>query len=535
MSTTYWVMLIVTIIVAVAINGALIAALVRFKSQRGQDACQGHGRPRRDCPDRRPASASSRSSSSSSASSCPTAHARSTKAAPRASRRLTRSTAQVPIRGVSNAALEAADTATLSEEPEGGVFKPAAGDPLVIDAIAQQWLWRFEYPGGTPGQRTFSYGELVVPVDTAVVLEIDSTDVIHSWWVPALTGQVQAIPGDISQTWFKADEVGTYYGRGTVFDGTSYPSLTAQVRVVEAAEYETYVEGLTSDLAEAQDAVVQAAAAESASEEATETGDAMTPPPTAVEARPEVVTRTGTAQQKVGWVERATSGDHKGVARLYLGGALSFLVVALVQWALMRVQLIVPDSTLIVPETFARLLSASGITFLMLFCVPMVLAIAGFVVPLQIGARGVAFPRLNLLSAWLYIAGGVVLYAGFAYTPGEGGVLGLAPLSDTVFNPGRGMDNWIMGLGLAIIGFVLFAVNMIVTVRRMRAPGMAWRRLPLFSWAATVISVPDRGRRPGDDRRARDAHDRPPLRRRLLRRRARAARRCSTSTSSTSS
>ena len=214
----------------------------------------------------------------------------------------------------------------------------------------------------------------------------------------------------------------------------------------------------------------------------------MTPPPTAVEARPEVVTRTGTAQQKVGWVERATSGDHKGVARLYLGGALSFLVVALMQWALMRVQLIVPDSTLIVPETFAKLLSASGITFLMLFCVPMVLAIAGFVVPLQIGARGVAFPRLNLLSAWLYIAGGVVLYAGFAYTPGEGGVLGLAPLSDTVFNPGRGMDNWIMGLVIAITGFVLFAVNMIVTVRRMRAPGMAWRRLPLFSWATTVIS-----------------------------------------------
>ncbi len=214
----------------------------------------------------------------------------------------------------------------------------------------------------------------------------------------------------------------------------------------------------------------------------------MSPPPTAVEARPEVVTRSGTAAGRGGWAERATSGDHKGVARLYLGGAVSFLVIALVQWALMRVQLIVPDSTIIVPETFARILSASGITFAVLFCVPMVLAIAGYVVPLQIGARGVAFPRLNLLSAWLYIAGGVVLYAGFAYTPGEGGVLGLAPLSDTVFSPGRGTDNWIMGLGLATTGFVLFAVNLIVTVRRMRAPGMAWRRLPLFSWAATVIS-----------------------------------------------
>ncbi|MGI9020458.1 MAG: cbb3-type cytochrome c oxidase subunit I [Solirubrobacterales bacterium] len=214
----------------------------------------------------------------------------------------------------------------------------------------------------------------------------------------------------------------------------------------------------------------------------------MSPPPTTLDARPEVVTRTGTAPARAPWIERATSPDHKSVARLYLGGAASFLVIALVQWALMRVQLIVPDSTIIVPETFSRLLSASGVTFAVLFCVPLVLGIAGYVVPLQIGARGVALPRLNLLSAWLYLAGSIVLYTSFAYTPGEGGVLGLPPLSDTVFNPSRGMDNWIMGVGLATAGFVLFAVNMIVTVRKMRAPGMAWRRLPLFSWAVTVLS-----------------------------------------------
>ena len=155
----------------------------------------------------------------------------------------------------------------------------------------------------------------------------------------------------------------------------------------------------------------------------------------------------------------------------------------------MRVQLIVPDSTLIVPETFARLLSAVGRHLRRpLLRAPGAWRSPAYIVPLQIGARGVAFPRLNLLSAWLYIAGGVVLYTSFVYTPGEGGVLGLPPLSDTVFNPGRGMDNWIMGVGLATAGFVLWAVNMIVTVRRMRAPGMAWRRLPLFSWATTVIS-----------------------------------------------
>ena len=112
----------------------------------------------------------------------------------------------------------------------------------------------------------------------------------------------------------------------------------------------------------------------------------------------------------------------------------------------------------------------------------------GYIVPLQVGARGVALPRLNLLSAWLYIAGGVVLYTSFLYTPGEAGVLGLPPLSDTVFSPARGVDNWIVGVALATLGFVLFAINQIVTVRNMRAPGMAWRRMPLFAWAATVIS-----------------------------------------------
>lgn len=214
----------------------------------------------------------------------------------------------------------------------------------------------------------------------------------------------------------------------------------------------------------------------------------MTPPPVATEARPEVVTRPDSLPARAAWIERATGADHKSVALLYLGAAASFLVIALTQWALMRVQLIVPDSTIIVPETFARLLSASGVTFAVLFCVPLVLGIASYIVPLQIGARGVAFPRLNLLSAWLYIAGAIVLYTSFLYTPGEGGVLGLPPLTDTVFNPGRGVDNWIIGVGLSTAGFVVWAVNMIVTVRRMRAPGMAWRRMPLFSWAATVIS-----------------------------------------------
>lgn len=269
MATAYWVMIVIGVVIGVAINGALIVALVRFKAKRGRAPAPitaGRGAMTRLATGFLALalaifvfgiviSQRARTVDDSGPSGLAAAAAL---------------TAQVPISGVSAAQLEAADTAALSEEPEGGVFKPAAGDPLVIDAIAQQWLWRFEYPGGTPGHRTFSYGELVVPVDTSVVLEIDSTDVIHSWSVPALTGQVQAVPGTIARTWFKADEVGTFLGQGTVFDGTSYPSLTARVTVVEPAEYEAYVEDLSAGLTEAQDTVREAAAADAAAQAASE-------------------------------------------------------------------------------------------------------------------------------------------------------------------------------------------------------------------------------------------------------------------------
>jgi heme/copper-type cytochrome/quinol oxidase subunit 1 len=213
----------------------------------------------------------------------------------------------------------------------------------------------------------------------------------------------------------------------------------------------------------------------------------VSPPAPATEARPELVTRDAQAPRRPEWITRVRSGDHKTVALIYIAASLSLLVMALAEFALMRVQLIVPDSTIIEPEIFARILSASGVTFAVLFCVPLALGVIGYIVPLQIGARGVALPRLNQLSAWLYIAGAVVLYVSFVYTPGQGGVLGLPPLSETAFNPDKGMDNWIIGVMLATAGFVCFAINLVVTLRNMRAPGLAWRRMPLFSWAAAVI------------------------------------------------
>jgi heme/copper-type cytochrome/quinol oxidase subunit 1 len=211
----------------------------------------------------------------------------------------------------------------------------------------------------------------------------------------------------------------------------------------------------------------------------------VTPSTTVAPPRPEVVTEAF-PRRRPGWVERATSTDHKSVGVLYVGASLCFLTLAVVEFVLMRVQLIVPENTAIHPEIFDRLLSAFGITAVMLFAIPLALGLIGYIAPLQIGSRGVAFPRLNLASFWLYVAGAVTVYGSFVYRPSEAGLAALPPLSADVFSNSAGTDAWIVGAGLTLLGFVCFAVNLVVTLHNMRSPGMAWRRVPLFSWAAGV-------------------------------------------------
>jgi cytochrome c oxidase subunit I len=211
----------------------------------------------------------------------------------------------------------------------------------------------------------------------------------------------------------------------------------------------------------------------------------VTPSTTVAPLRPEVVTEE-VPRRRPGWVERATSTDHKSVGVLYLATSLCFLTLAVVEFVLMRIQLIVPENTTIDPDIFNRIMSVFGITAVILFAIPLALGLIGYLTPLQIGARGVAFPRLNLLSFWLYLAGAVTVYASFIYRASEAGPAALPPLSDDVFSNTSGVDAWIVGAGLALLGFVCFAVNLVATLHTMRSPGMAWRRVPLFSWAAGV-------------------------------------------------
>jgi heme/copper-type cytochrome/quinol oxidase subunit 1 len=201
---------------------------------------------------------------------------------------------------------------------------------------------------------------------------------------------------------------------------------------------------------------------------------------------PEVVTR-GVPVTRKPWIERATSADHKEVGLLYIATALSFLSLAAIEFALLRLQLIVPENSMIQPEIFNRLLSTAPVTLVVLAAIPLALGLIAYIVPLQIGARGVALPRLHQLSYWLYLVGGVTMYGSFLYTAPESGTMALPPFSDAVFVPTNGADAWITGTALATLGFVCFAINLVVTLNRLRAPGIAWRRMPLFSWAAVVI------------------------------------------------
>lgn len=119
--------------------------------------------------------------------------------------------------------------------------------PLEVEATGQQWIWRYEYPDGT-----FSYYELVVPVDTAVVVKLSSTDVVHRWWVQGLGGKFDAVPGQSNQTWFKADEEGTYDGQSYAFSGAAYAVMRTRVRVVDVPTYQAWLEEQAAGIQEAQ-------------------------------------------------------------------------------------------------------------------------------------------------------------------------------------------------------------------------------------------------------------------------------------------
>jgi cytochrome c oxidase subunit 2 len=130
-------------------------------------------------------------------------------------------------------------------------LQTAEEGPLRITATGQQWLWRYDYPN-----EAFSYYKLVVPVDTEVELDVVSTDVVHTWDVPALAGKRDAVPGKTNPVVFRADEEGTYRGQSATLSGQAYAAMRTEVEVVSPAEYEDFVEATKGEIQDAQDRVV---------------------------------------------------------------------------------------------------------------------------------------------------------------------------------------------------------------------------------------------------------------------------------------
>ncbi|MHB2021850.1 MAG: aa3-type cytochrome oxidase subunit I [Mycobacteriales bacterium] len=190
----------------------------------------------------------------------------------------------------------------------------------------------------------------------------------------------------------------------------------------------------------------------------------------------------------VRWI---TSTDHKVIGHFYLVTSFAFFLVGGLLAELMRTELARPGLQFFSNEQYNQLFTMHGTIMLLLFATPLFVGFANEIMPLQIGAPDVAFPRLNMLSYWLFLFGGLIVLSGFL-TPGGAADFGwyaYSPLTNAIHTPQIGADLWIMGLVVAGLGTILGAVNFITTIFCLRAPGMTMFRMPIFTWNILLTSV----------------------------------------------
>ena len=204
--------------------------------------------------------------------------------------------------------------------------------------------------------------------------------------------------------------------------------------------------------------------------------------------RPPITTRLH------GWI---TTVDHKQIGLLYLLSSLVFLVVGGIEAMLIRLQLWTADNTLVDPDSFNQLFTMHGTTMIFFVVMPMIAGLSNYLVPLMIGARDVAFPRMNAMGFWLALFGAGTLYLSYftgmglsgAGTAPDIGWFAYAPLTSPAYARGNSVDYWIVGLMISGIGTVSFAINLIATILTKRAPGMELGKVPLFVWMMLVTSI----------------------------------------------
>jgi cytochrome c oxidase subunit 1/cytochrome c oxidase subunit I+III len=191
-----------------------------------------------------------------------------------------------------------------------------------------------------------------------------------------------------------------------------------------------------------------------------------------------------------GLVARLGTVDHKKIGARYLVTAAAFFVAGGLEAAALRAQLARPDQGLLGPEAYDQLYSMHGLTMIFLFVTPMLSGFGNYLVPLMIGARDMAFPRLNAFGYWVFLAAGLFLYSGLVLGKApDNGWFNYAPLSIAPFSEGPNIDFYALGLLFLGISTTAGAVNFIVTILKLRAPGMSINRMPIFCWAVLATSI----------------------------------------------
>src|SRR5436309_8893004 len=197
------------------------------------------------------------------------------------------------------------------------------------------------------------------------------------------------------------------------------------------------------------------------------------------------------ARPRSAMVEWLTTVDHKKIGVLYLYTTFFFFLVGGVLALLMRTQLAVGSNTFLKPQTYNEIMTLHGTTMIFLWIIPVFSGFGNYFVPLMIGARDMAFPRINAFSFWLIPLGGLVMYGGLLTKTGAAaaGWTGYVPLTEKDYAAWLGQDLWILGLHILGISSIMGAINFLVTIHNMRAPGMTWFRLPLFVWSMEITAA----------------------------------------------
>ncbi|MGW4202568.1 aa3-type cytochrome oxidase subunit I [Streptomyces sp. NPDC004726] len=195
--------------------------------------------------------------------------------------------------------------------------------------------------------------------------------------------------------------------------------------------------------------------------------------------------------QGVRLLDLVSTTDHKTIGRMYLATSFAFFVFAGLLAMVMRAELARPGLQIVSEDQYNQLFTIHGTVMLLLFATPTFTGFANAIMPLQIGAPDVAFPRLNAFTYWVYLFGGLLVVAGFLTSKGAAsfGWFGYAPLNSAVFTPGVGADMWVMGLAVAGLSTILGSVNFITTIICLRCPGMTMFRMPIFTWNVLFTSI----------------------------------------------